>query len=195
MGNGSNQVIGTGQRFLALDEVACDYLDMYAYFLLPILAVAGYWFWWTKLGGKGRFIDKWNESFDFREGELPHVVYNCCHAIETTTLGDAARAAMGTTLRGSYFLLCFTNQNRMILGRQETGGPPRAFEVGEVELFRSDRDFNKSFRLTNPQGIPEKIQLVGLRSGGNEIHFVTVRSGFEDIERWMRGDAIPMMTA
>lgn len=163
------------------------------YYALPVVLIAGYYVYFYMLGGKDRFQKNFRKQLGLRDGEVIHAIYNGYHAIERT-MGDHAMSVVGVSTRGAYFMLALTNQNRLVIGHNEGGDPPIAFEVGQVHIYGSNRKGDHK-TLAGPSGKMEQTQVVQVQGqGGNfDMHLQLPGSGAAAITTWSQGGGVPAL--
>jgi hypothetical protein len=161
------------------------------YYLLPVVAIGGYYAYFYLLGGKDRFQKNFRKQLGLRDGEVIHAVYNGYHAIERS-MGDHAMAVVGVSTRGAYFMLALTNQNRLVIGHNEGGSPPMGFEVGQVQVYGSNRKGDHK-TLAGPTGKMENTQVVQVVGGSFDMHLQLPGSGAAAITTWSQGGGVPAL--
>lgn len=158
-------------------------------YLIPVLLIGGYYAYFYLGGGKDRFNKMYRKKFGLRDGEQLHAVYTGYFAFQNS-LGNEALSLIGAGKRGAHMLVGMTNLGRLVIGHNEAGDDPIAFEEGEVQVIGSPIKPNYG-KLAGPTGKQEPSQVIQLMSNRGNVHLELPQGAVQAIQTWANGGGVP----
>lgn len=153
----------------------------YASFGFIALALAAYYVYYFKFGGKDRAM----KGFGLRPGEGIVAVYHASYVPEDNLGKDIALGVVGMRRRGLTMTITFTDQGHVLLGNQENKTEPRRYQPHELNLRNSPKKM--SGRLAGPKGLEKVDSIVLISSDAGEEHLSLVTSGVQALRDFVAG--------
>lgn len=156
----------------------------YGMFGLIGVALAAYYIYYFKFGGKERA----HQKFGLRPDEAAKAVYHAQYVLKQSVGKEIAMGLVGMSQRGMAMTVTFSDQGYLLLGNQENKSKPRRYQPHQVAVRDSSRKV--SGRIAGPAGLEKLVSIVLLTPDAGEEHLALAASGVQALREFATGDQV-----